>query len=183
MQNIDILMTTSINNLAGCNGLLDALMTSVTYFGVPCMVLWVALQWWVTENRRYIRHAALSAGFAFLIGLLINQAILIFVHRMRPYDAGLTSLLTPSTTDPSFPSDHATASFAIAFVFLFKGFKRSALFLVLAATVVCFSRVYVGMHYASDVAGGMLTALVAALLVGAVYRYHSWLDARLTRLW
>lgn len=53
MQNIDIVITTAINSLAGSNALLDAFMTSVTYFGVPCLVLWVVLQWWVNENRRY----------------------------------------------------------------------------------------------------------------------------------
>ncbi len=183
MHNLDILVTSSINGLAGSNSLLDTFMISVTYFGVPCIVLWVALQWWVNEDRLYRRHVAVSAGLAFLIGLLINQIILLFVHRMRPYDAGLTSLLISSTTDPSFPSDHATASFAVAFCFLVKGLRRSGLFLAMAAFVVCFSRIYVGTHYASDVAGGMLTALVANILVGAVYRRNSRVDLRLTRLW
>ena len=183
MQNIDIQITTGINGLAGSNGFLDMIMVSVTYFGVPCIVLWVVLQWWVNENRLYRRHVAVSAGLAFLLGLLINQIILLFVHRMRPYDAGLTSLLIPSSTDPSFPSDHATASFAVALCFLLKGLRRSGFILAMAAFVVCFSRIYVGTHYASDVAGGMLTALFANILVGAVYRHNSSIDFRLTRLW
>lgn len=183
MQNLDILITSSINQVAGMNGFLDMVMISVTYFGVPCIVLWVVLQWWVNENRLYRRHVAVSAGLAFLLGLLINQIILLFVHRIRPYDAGLTSLLVPSTTDPSFPSDHATASFAVAICFLLKGLKRSGLFLAIAAFVVCFSRIYVGTHYAIDVAGGMLTALVANMLVLSVYRHNSSADQKLTRLW
>lgn len=124
MQNIDIVITTAVNSLAGSKALLDAFMTSVTYFGVPCMVLWVVLQWWVNENRRYRRHVTVSAGLGFLRGLLFNQLILIFVHRMRPYDAGLTRLLIPASTDLSFPSDHATASSAVAFAFMSKGLKR-----------------------------------------------------------
>ncbi len=164
-------MTGGINSFAGANGALDSLMISVTYYGVPSMVLWVVLQWWFGNGARpHRRHTAVSAGLAFsAAGLLINQLILLFIHRLRPYDAGLTSLLIPTTTDPSFPSDHATASFAIASTFLLKGLKPAAMWLTLAAVVVCFSRIYVGTHYLTDVLGGKLTACIASLLVGWLY--------------
>lgn len=183
MHNLDVAVTSAINGLAGTFGALDALMITITYFAVPSLVIWVALQWWFGGRARaQRRHTVVSAGLAFLLGLLINQIILLFVHRMRPYDAGLTSLLIPSTTDPSFPSDHATASFAIAVTFLLKGMRRTGLWLTLAAVVICFSRIYVGTHYLSDVLGGMLTACIACLLVGWFYRAGSRIDARLTQI-
>ena len=183
MHNLDIAVTGAINSLAGLSGALDALMISVTYFGVPSMVLWVASQWWFGAGvRSYRRHTVISAGLAFLLGLLINQIILLFVHRMRPYDAGLTSLLIPSTTDPSFPSDHATASFAIAVTFLLKGMRRTGLWLALVAVVVCFSRIYVGTHYLTDVLGGMLTACIACALVAWLYKAGTKLDTALTHI-
>ena len=183
MHNLDVTATDAINSLAGLYGPLDALMITMTYFGVPSMVLWVALQWWFgAEPHSARRHAIVSAGLAFMLGLLINQIILLFVHRMRPYDSGLTSLLIPATSDPSFPSDHATASIAIALAFLMKGFRLKGLWLGLVAIMVCISRVYVGMHYVTDVIGGMLTAFIACLLVGWLYRAGSLVDTRLTRL-
>ena len=115
--------------------------------------------------------------------LFLNQVILLFVHRMRPYDAGLTHLLIAPSSDYSFPSDHATASFAIAASFLLYRFYRRGLVFLAAAFLIAFSRVYVGIHYVSDVLGGACTGIVAAILVPLLYREGSRLDRVLTRIW
>ena len=112
MYELDAAATGWINSLAG-NGLLDQLMITVSTIGVPLLVLAVAAQWWVGSERTKTRHVLVAAGLTFLIGLGINQIILLFDHRIRPYDAGITRLLIERSSDPSFPSDHATASFAI----------------------------------------------------------------------
>lgn len=182
MHNLDLFLTSAINNFAGTNAAIDVIMISATYFGVPSMVLWTVLQWWTQDNRPYRRHVAVSTGLSFILGLLLNQIILLFVHRIRPYDAGITSLLISSTTDPSFPSDHATASFAICFGFLLNRLKREGLVLAIAASLIGFSRVYVGAHYLTDVIGGMLTALISSLLVIRFYNFGSRIDLLLTRL-
>ena len=146
------------------------------------MVLLVALQWWSRENRYHIRHAALSAGLSFLLGLVINQAILLFVHRIRPYDAGVTHLLIAPSADWSFPSDHATASFAIVAAFALQRLPRRALGLLLLALLVCWSRIYVGTHYLTDVLGGALTGALGAAFVRTLYRENSRLDQIATRV-
>ena len=105
-----------------------------------------------------------------------------FVQRQRPYNAGLTHLLIAKSTDPSFPSDHATASAAIAFAFLLHGMRREGLWFSVAALVVMISRVYIGTHYVSDVFGGALTALVAAALVRLLYREGTSVDRVITRI-
>ncbi|WP_245330981.1 hypothetical protein [Mesorhizobium sophorae] len=79
-----------VNATAGLHPLLDRVMIGVSQIGVPLMVLAVVLHWWVKVDRYHVRHAALSAGCAFLLGLAINQFILLFVHRIRPYDAGVS---------------------------------------------------------------------------------------------
>ncbi len=182
MNYLDILITRAINEFAGMNGSLDVLVISLTFFGVPCMVFWTVLQWWSGDNRAYRRHVAATSGLAFLLGLLINQIILLFIQRVRPYDAGLTQLLIAPTADPSFPSDHATACFSICFSFLIKGLKREARLLALVSMLICLSRVYVGTHYFTDVLGGMMTALVATMIVASLYRFNSRIDQKLTRL-
>lgn len=183
MYEIDAQVTHAVNLLGGSAWLLDVLMIGLSTLGVQLLVLCVAGQWWLKPARTHTRHVLISTGFAFLLGLALNQLILLFVHRMRPYDAGLTQLLIAPSGDYSFPSDHATASFAIAAGFLVHRFYRRGTIFLVAAILIAFSRVYVGIHYASDVAGGAVTGAVAAMIVRRLYREGSRLDALLTRIW
>lgn len=180
MHHIDLIITAAINSLAGHLFLLDGLFISITTFGVPLMVAAVALQWWRRDERPWVRHVLVAAGLSFLLGLGLNQIVLLFIHRIRPYDVGLTHLLIAPSGDFSFPSDHATASFAIAFAFLLHGLKRWGTAFAVCAGVICFSRVYVGTHYVSDVLGGAATAALAALVVRLAYRPQTQLDRLIT---
>jgi undecaprenyl-diphosphatase len=180
MYELDVLVTQWINGLAGRNGLSDQIMILVSSLGVPLLVLAVAAQWWAKSDRPHTRHVLVAAGLSFLLGLGLNQIILLFVHRMRPYDAGITHLLIEHSADPSFPSDHATATFAIAATLLVHGMRRRGLAFLLAAFLVTLSRVYIGTHYASDVLGGALTGIVAAGVIAALYRQGTRVDRLVT---
>lgn len=173
---MDRMITAALNAPAGAHPLLDSFMIALTQFGVPLMVAFVALQWWSGNGRVHVRHVAVSSGLSFLLGLGINQVILLFVDRVRPYDAGVTHLIIAPSADPSFPSDHATAVIAIVAAFCFRGLPVRTALLALWAVLVIWSRVYVGTHYATDVLGGAMTGLAAAVLVRAVYREGSRLD-------
>ncbi len=117
------------------------------------------------------RLACLSGLAAAGLGLLLAQPIGWVWFRERPYDAhpGETLLLVPASNEPSFPSDHAVAAFAIAFAVAMFGRRMGALFLA-GATMVALARVFVGLHYPGDIAGGMLIGLAAAVVVRAVPR-------------
>ncbi len=180
MYDMDAALTQAINSLAGRSATLDMIMLALTSFGVPLMVAAVALQWWRHKDRMRTRHVLVSAGCAFLLGLGINQIILLFIQRARPYEAGVTHLLIAPTVDFSFPSDHSTAAFAIAATFLLHKSLRSGLAFLVVAVLVCFSRIYVGTHYFSDTIGGAVVGIAASLLVAAVYREGSRADRLIT---
>lgn len=112
----------------------------------------------------------------------LNQIILLFVHRVRPYDAGVSHLIISPSGDWSFPSDHATATFAIAAAFLFHGMRTRALGFLAGALVVCVSRVYVGTHYVTDVLGGAVTAIIAAGAIRSLYWEGTWADRFVTKI-
>ena len=173
---MDVSITQLINNLSGQNNVADQMFIAITKYGVPLMVLAVMVQWWGKRPRETLRQTTIMAGLSFLLGLLIAQIILLFVHRIRPYDAGVSHLIIDRTVDWSFPSDHAIASLSIAFAFWLNGFRKHALTFFCAAALVCFSRIYVGMHYVSDILGGAGVALLAASLVNKFYPRGSKLD-------
>jgi undecaprenyl-diphosphatase len=90
--------------------------------------------------------------------------------RQRPFAAHPAAHVWGSRSqDPSFPSDHASAAFAIACaVFLFDQVVGSVF--LAAAAVIGVGRVFIGAHYPLDVLGGCLVGLASALLLSRVAR-------------
>ena len=135
----------------------------VPLYAVATLSLWFFARPY--GNPRW-KLASASALVAAGVALLTNQVIAHLWERPRPFTShgALTHVLAARTTDPSFPSDHAAAAFAIAFAVLAFSRRAGALFLV-AATLIGLSRIALGMHYPSDVLAGMLVGLGSAVLV------------------
>jgi undecaprenyl-diphosphatase len=109
--------------------------------------------------------ACASALASAALALLVNQLIAKLWHRARPFETHPSAHVWGGRShDPSFPSDHSSAAFAIAFAILL--FDRVAGLLFLAAAVLLGGgRVVVGAHYPGDVAAGVLVGLACALIV------------------
>jgi hypothetical protein len=97
--------------------------------------------------------------------LAVNQVISHLWDRARPYDAHHTivPLMTPSA-DPSFPSDHATAAFSIAFGIFFVS-RRAGWWFLAFAGLIAVSRVLAGMHYPTDVLASFILSAAGGYLV------------------
>ncbi len=109
--------------------------------------------------------AALWAPLGTLLAVAVNQPIVALVQEQRPHDAlpGILVLATP-TTDPGFPSDHATVVGAVT-AGLFLVNRRLGWVAGVAAAMLAYSRVYIAAHYPLDVAAGLLLG-AAVVLVG-----------------
>jgi undecaprenyl-diphosphatase len=133
---------------------------------VAIVVVLVALLFLIPWRNRLLdrRRAAVAATAAAGLALLIAQPIADAVDRARPFVAHPSEahLLIARSTDPSFPSDHATGAFAIAAAVWMYDRTAGTLFLVLAV-VLGFARVYVGTHYPGDVVGGAILGCLVAL--------------------
>ncbi|HEY7152247.1 MAG TPA: phosphatase PAP2 family protein [Solirubrobacterales bacterium] len=149
------------------DGLEDVLrffaMDAQFFFAALLGVLFFSTGKWRSLNGR---HGVVAAGFSALLGLGIGHVIADVWSRARPYEAhpGATHLFIAPSHDPSFPSDHATAAFAIAVSIWLRNRKAGWLALAMA-TVLALSRVMVGVHYPSDVIAGALLGTGAALIL------------------
>lgn len=128
--------------------------------------------------------AALSAAFSAVVALVLNVLLGRLWFHDRPFAAHprQTLLLVHHGADNSFPSDHASVAFAVAFAVL-AFHRRIGLLLLLAAVGVAVDRVLVGVHYPVDVGASAVVGLaVAALVTTAGRPYTTWGARQLGRL-
>src|SRR6266496_5112228 len=145
-------------------------LATLENWAVPAVALATFALWLFARrggNRKWKLASACALASAAL-ALLINQLIGTIWHRQRPFASHPSAHVWGARShDPSFPSDHASAAFAIAFaVFLFDRVVGS-IFLA-AAVVIGVGRVFIGAHYPLDVLAGCLVGLASALLLARV---------------
>ncbi|MFI5806631.1 phosphatase PAP2 family protein [Streptomyces sp. NPDC051561] len=147
----------------------------VEYVGEYGMLLGIVLVgvwcWWRGRSRGTADDSVASAAaivwapLAAGIALLVNIPIRGFVERPRPFleHKGL-EVLVDGKTDYSFVSDHATLAMALA-VGIFMANRKLGLLGIALAVVAGVCRVYMGVHYPSDVVGGFALGTAVALLL------------------
>lgn len=135
---------------------------AVPLFGLATFALWFLDRPGGPRKWKLASASALaSAGLALLIAQVIGKTW----PRERPFAAHSSAHVWGSRShDPSFPSDHASAAFAIAFAILLFDQMVGSIF-VAAAAAIAVGRVFVGAHYPADVLAGALLGLGAALFV------------------
>ena len=146
----------------------DAVMPIITLLG-DAGIFWIAIAailLFIPKTRKI----GLSMGAALLMGLLIcNVTLKPLVARIRPYDYELQHfqtqipLLVEGLHDFSFPSGHTIASFEAATVILLYNKKWGIAAMVLAA-LIAFSRLYLYVHYPTDVLASVALGIGIAFL-------------------
>jgi undecaprenyl-diphosphatase len=159
---MDYTIDHALNHFVREHALLVSIVAGFANWGVLAFGIAACGLWLLDEPRRpgVWRHATAAGLAAAALGLGANQLIAALWQRPRPYQdhpLGIVPLLS-HTHDASFPSDHATAAFAIAFGVLFVVRRTGWLFVAWAALIAA-SRVLAGMHYPTDVLAGALIGL------------------------
>ena len=147
---------------------LDAVMPVITLLG-DAGIFWIAIAALCLFFPK-TRKMGLSMGAALVIGLLLcNVTLKPLVQRIRPYDYQLEhfgktiQLLIAAQHDFSFPSGHTIASFEAATVILLYNRKLGIPAMILAV-LIAFSRLYLYVHYPTDVLASVVLGIGIAFL-------------------
>ncbi|MCL1809996.1 MAG: phosphatase PAP2 family protein [Clostridiales bacterium] len=154
----------AVQQLTG-NPLLDGFMAGLSWLGNNGMI-WI-LATIVLLICPKTRNSGAACAIALLLSLLLcNLVLKNIVARLRPYDVLLwLHPLVPPLADFSFPSGHASASFAAATAMALSGMGKKWIASAFAlAALISFSRLYTGMHYPTDVLGGIALGVLCGTL-------------------
>ncbi|KVD88675.1 phosphoesterase [Burkholderia sp. ABCPW 14] len=178
MQNFNLAVFSALN--AGSAPHLAAIRFGVfaadwLVYAVPALLL---LTW--VMGARPTRRQAIEAGVGACAALALAQVIGHFWYSPRPFVLGIGTQLIPHAPDGSFPSDHTTFVCSVAAGLLIASTTRAAgLALAVIAVVVGWGRIYVGVHWPLDIAGGALVGTAGAL---AAHLYGRPVTALLDRI-
>lgn len=135
----------------------------ITLFG-EAGIFWIAvtlLLILIPSKRKTGLTCAISMIFVFVATFAIKYA----VARTRPYDACTEIIpLIDKLRDYSFPSGHTSVCFSVSLILARKENRKIWIPAIILSVLVAFSRLYLGVHYPSDVLGGFLVALVFSSL-------------------
>jgi undecaprenyl-diphosphatase len=156
----------TVNDWSSDTGFLHPFFTDYAKYGIGIFAILLAVGAWMGWRNKSRNQMAVAvwAGVGTLLALAINQPIAHAVKETRPF-AALPHVLTlvHRATDYGFPSDHSIVAGAVTAGCFFIN-RRLGLVALAAATLMCFTRVYVGVHYPTDtVAGAAIGAAVVTL--------------------
>ena len=139
---------------------LDFLMPKITALGNGGAI-WLLAAGCLLCTKKYRRQGVLLLG-GLAVGVLVgNVALKNLIARPRPCWVESVPLLIASPTDYSFPSGHTAASFAAVAALYLAGARRLWKPALVLGMLIAFSRLYLYVHYPSDILGGVLVGLFA----------------------
>ena len=143
--------------------------TLIIWFGIFCakallyfiplhlVVLWLA-------GGKFERRAALTIVASIVLALFVGYVISLGFYRERPFAAGIVEALIHHSANASFPSNHATICGAYLATLYLLNYKMAAKFALVLTLLICWGRVFVGVHYPFDIVAGLILGGLSAFV-------------------
>jgi undecaprenyl-diphosphatase len=182
----DLTLYHLINGLAGHHHILDKIMIffakdALEIYAVLFVIAWFALPKRDIEHR----HALVMAGLSGILALVINVVISHVWFRPRPFTVlpkGTYTELVAHSTDASFPSDHSSGSWGFSGGSWGHNTKLINRTFTVIAIIVMFARVYVGVHYPTDVLAGMIVGILSGKIMWRFSRFIYPISTRIAKI-
>ena len=175
MNLFDIIGYHALNNLAGHIPILDFIMSFLARYALEVYALLFVVAWFtVPKPDTRHRHALVVMGLSAILALIINLLISWIWFRPRPFvtlPKGTFTQLVPHSADASFPSDTTAGSFGFAAGSWnnAQGWVNKSFTII--AILVALSRVYVGVHWPTDVLAGIIVGIISSQIMWKFNKY------------
>ena len=176
MNTFDLAIITYINQFSQHIPVLDRIIVFLSNFNLFKGGVFAVMIWWTwfrnepqqSKKREFIISTLVSCIIAIAIARVLALTL---PFRLRPLHEESLHFLIPHGMPPysldgwsSFPSDHAALYFALATGFLFISRKAGAFALLYTTLIICFPRIYLGLHYPTDILAGAILGILTSLL-------------------
>lgn len=142
---------------------LDCLMPFITHLGTGG-ILWIAVAFAFLTSELHQINGILLINALLLCVLIGNIILKPLFARNRPCDINSTiRLLIPKPRDYSFPSGHTMSSFAAATTIFYINYRMGIIALFIAL-LIAFSRLYLYVHYPTDILAGLILGILVSIL-------------------
>lgn len=142
---------------------LDNFFVFITRLGDKGLI-WIVLAG-ILLIKKDTRKYGIMIGAVLLVNLIIGEGILKHLfNRARPFTVGEFNLLIEAPSTSSFPSGHTASSFAVLGTFIFY-IKKYVFPVGVLAVLISFSRLYLQVHYLTDVLAGAILGLFVAYII------------------
>lgn len=175
MNPFDLTLYHFVNHFAGYHPVVDAIMKffaqdALDIYAVLFIVAWFSLP----KSEENKRHALVVSFCSGVLALFMNLVISHIWFRPRPFavlPSGSFTQLIPHGNDASFPSDHTSGGFAFASGTWGKGTKWVSYSFTILAVLTMIARVYVGVHWPTDVIAGLVIGIFSSRILWRFERF------------
>ncbi len=177
---LDLVIFNFINGLAGRWPWLDALgIFCAVYLGYVllfCLLLFLLKDFLPSEQSRsagkkYWQMVAQSLLAAVVVRFVLVQSFYFLKFRFRPFvhNSNIHFLIPYNSSATSFPSGHASFYFALSTI-IYGYHKKAGILFFVASFFIVLGRVFVGVHWPSDVVAGAVVGIVMGLILNKLFK-------------